>query len=105
TGATGYAIQRAEGAAGTFATVASNVAATSYDDTGLEPETEYRYQVRALSGTRTSDFTAAVTIRTGTEGPKVAVVSSDITADRTLHADTVYTLRGFVKVGNGATLT
>ncbi len=34
-----------------------------------------------------------------------AVIDRDITQDRTLHADTVYTLRGFVKVANGATLT
>lgn len=48
---------------------------------------------------------------TGT-GPKpctgaacTAVITSDITTDRTLHADTVYTLSGFIHVANGATLT
>ncbi len=35
----------------------------------------------------------------------LAVIASDITADRTLHADTVYTLSGFIHVANGATLT
>lgn len=35
----------------------------------------------------------------------LAVISSDITADRTLHSDTVYTLSGFIHVANGATLT
>lgn len=34
-----------------------------------------------------------------------AVISQDITADRTLYADTVYKLSGFIKVANGATLT
>jgi hypothetical protein len=34
-----------------------------------------------------------------------AVISADITSNRTLYADTVYTLRGFIKVANGATLT
>ena len=34
-----------------------------------------------------------------------ATLSGDITADRTLHSDTVYTLSGFVHVANGATLT
>lgn len=34
-----------------------------------------------------------------------AVISSDVTTDRTLHADTVYTLSGFIHVANGATLT
>jgi hypothetical protein len=46
---------------------------------------------------------------TGPEDPIVpsgaAVISTDITANRTLYADTVYTLRGFIKVANGATLT
>ena len=34
-----------------------------------------------------------------------AVITADITANRTLYADTVYTLRGFIHVTNGATLT
>jgi hypothetical protein len=37
--------------------------------------------------------------------PGAAVISSDILQDRTLSRDTVYTLRGFIKVANGATLT
>jgi hypothetical protein len=32
------------------------------------------------------------------------VISANIISDRTLHADTVYTLRGYVRVSNGATL-
>ena len=35
----------------------------------------------------------------------VAVLQGDITASRTLKSDTVYTIRGYVKVQNGATLT
>jgi hypothetical protein len=34
-----------------------------------------------------------------------AVISQDITSSRTLFADTVYKLSGFIKVANGATLT
>src|SRR5688500_8022391 len=41
----------------------------------------------------------------GTPGSETAVLSADITSNRTLFADTVYTLRGFVHVANGATLT
>jgi hypothetical protein len=37
--------------------------------------------------------------------PGAAVISANITANRTLHSDTVYTLRGFIKVADGATLT
>jgi hypothetical protein len=38
-------------------------------------------------------------------GPLAAVINANITSDRTLYADTVYTLSGFISVGNGATLT
>ncbi len=38
-------------------------------------------------------------------GASAAVLTGDITASRTLHADTVYTLGGYVKVKNGAVLT
>jgi hypothetical protein len=38
-------------------------------------------------------------------GPTEATINADITADRTLYADTVYTLSGFIRVANGATLT
>lgn len=34
-----------------------------------------------------------------------AVLTTDITANRTLHADTTYTLSGFIHVASGATLT
>ncbi|MEX0979606.1 MAG: hypothetical protein WDZ89_00835 [Gemmatimonadota bacterium] len=34
-----------------------------------------------------------------------SVITEDITSDRTLFADTTYTLSGFIKVSNGATLT
>jgi hypothetical protein len=37
--------------------------------------------------------------------PGAATITSDITADRTFHAETTYTLAGFVHVANGATLT
>ncbi|MBM4184219.1 MAG: hypothetical protein FJ207_08315 [Gemmatimonadetes bacterium] len=40
-----------------------------------------------------------------TPGPQAAVISANITANRTLYADTVYTISGFISVGNGATLT
>lgn len=42
---------------------------------------------------------------TGGGGTGAAVISSNITANRTLYADTVYTLQGFIQVTNGATLT
>jgi len=41
----------------------------------------------------------------GPTEPGAAVISADITANRTLYSDTTYTLQGFIKVTNGATLT
>src|SRR5215510_15580717 len=38
-------------------------------------------------------------------GGAPADISADITADRTLSVDTTYTLKGFIHVTNGATLT
>jgi hypothetical protein len=38
-------------------------------------------------------------------GDAAAVIDSDITSNRTLYADTVYTLKGFIKVPAGVTLT
>lgn len=102
-GATGYVIQRAEGA-GAFATVA-NLTDTSYDDTGLLENTQYRYRVAATSGGDQSGFSTEASVSTPVAGPKVATIHADITSDRTLYADTVYTLKGFIKVANGATLT
>lgn len=37
--------------------------------------------------------------------PGDATITTDITTSRTLYADTTYTLSGFIKVANGATLT
>lgn len=41
----------------------------------------------------------------GPSEPGFGTISEDITSNRTLHADTVYTISGFIKVTNGATLT
>lgn len=54
----------------------------------------------ALSACNNDDDTLV-----GPTEPGAAVISTDITANRTLFKDTVYTLQGFVKVTNGATLT
>ncbi|MEO3795711.1 cellulose binding domain-containing protein [Nonomuraea sp. B10E15] len=68
-GVTGYDILRAPGASGgTFAQVATS-ATTSYGDTGLTPDTTYRYQVRArdaAGNTSPVSTTAQITTRPGT---------------------------------------
>jgi hypothetical protein len=102
--ATGYALQRAEGAGGSFATIASPTT-TTHDDTGLTPNTQYRYRVAATRAGDQSEFSTEGTATTPPEGPKVATLTGQITSDRTLFADTVYTLQGFVQVVSPATLT
>lgn len=105
-GANGYIVERAQGATGGTFTQIASPGATAYTDNGLVAGTTYRYRVAAVAGTETSPFSTDAVATTGEPaGPKVAVISADITSDRTLYADTVYTLRGFIKVANGATLT
>ena len=101
-GATRYLIQRSPAGGGAFAEVASQ-AGTSFDDAGLQPATTYQYRVATVAGGDTSAYSAAVSATTS--GPGAVNLVTDITADRTLHSDTVYTLGQYVHVANGATLT
>ncbi|MEX2570006.1 MAG: fibronectin type III domain-containing protein [Gemmatimonadota bacterium] len=103
-GATEYVLQRAAGTAGNFAEIAT-LSATTYEDSGLEAGTAYRYRVAAVRSGQQSSFSSAVSLTTAVEGPMEATISSNITSNRTLYADTLYTLSGYVRVGNGATLT
>ncbi|MGH7534317.1 MAG: hypothetical protein ACREMG_01895 [Gemmatimonadales bacterium] len=75
---------------------------TSFDDLGLTEGLEYSYRVSTVEGTATSAGSAGVSF---TSGLKAATINTNVTADRTLFSDTVYTLAGFIQVGNGATLT
>jgi hypothetical protein len=102
-GATGYIVQRAD-ASGAFATVGTPTA-SPFSDTGLTASTIYRYRVAATVGSDQSDFSSEAVVQTPAPGPKTATISADITSNRTLFADTVYTIQGFIKVANGATLT
>jgi hypothetical protein len=108
TGDDSYVVQRADGATGgSFAqvgTVAASGTSLSYDDTGLEPGATYRYRVAAMRGTNQSSFSSEATVTTALVGG-AADITADITADRTLYSDTTYTLKGFIHVANGATLT
>ena len=103
-GATSYVLQRADASApGTFTQVGGSLTGTSYTDNAVTPATAYSYQVAAVNGAGTGTFSNTVSVTTA--GLKVATISGNITADRTLFADTLYTLSGYVKVGNGKTLT
>ncbi|MHB1195026.1 MAG: fibronectin type III domain-containing protein [Longimicrobiales bacterium] len=103
-GATGYVVERAPGSGGSFAQVGTPTA-SPFEDKALTASTAYRYRVAAVNSTGTGSFSDAVIVTTAAAGPKTAVISADITSNRTLFADTLYTLRGFIKVANGATLT
>ncbi len=102
-GADTYQLDRAEGS-GAFTNLRSGLGSTFFEDDGLQENTQYRYQVRAVKGSAQSPNSAAVTVTTSSTGPKVARVTG-ITLDRTFFSDTTYVLSGFVKVSNGATLT
>ncbi len=103
-GATGYELERAEGSpAGAFGPVGGDLTETSYTDTDVSADQAYSYRVAAVNDAGTGSFSSTVSVNTG--GERAAVLEGDITADRTLFADTLYTLRGFVKVTSGATLT
>ncbi|MGH7580786.1 MAG: fibronectin type III domain-containing protein [Gemmatimonadales bacterium] len=100
--ATSYVLERnVDG--GDFTEVGGSLTTASFDDTDIEDGVEYRYHVAAVNAIGTSPFSSAVSVTT--EGPAVATLDADVTADRTLFADTTYTLSGFVKVQDGATLT
>jgi hypothetical protein len=68
--------------------------------------------LRRVSALSALAFATAFAVGCGDDDPtqpideeSAAVISGNLTTSRTLYADTVYTLRGFVKVANGAVLT
>jgi hypothetical protein len=102
-GAATYMLERASATnPGVFTTVSDTITGTQYDDSGITAGVPYSYRVSAQAGSLSSDPTTPVTITTGVAA---ATVTGNVTANRTLYKDTVYTLSGYVKVQNGATLT
>lgn len=106
-----YSIERAEGT-GAFSTITSiNAPGTAtpvtYTDVNLKPSTGYRYRLIAIANGLSSSPSSAASVTTlaAQSGPAIADITGDITAPRTLRSDTTYTLKGFVHVTNGATLT
>ena len=105
-----YDIERAEGAAGTFSAITTVSAPTAggavtYTDANLKANTLYRYRVIATRGSAKSVPSGEATTTTLAFGSQPAVINTDVTSNRTLYADTAYTLSGFIHVANGATLT
>jgi hypothetical protein len=105
TGATSYVVERAEGSPpDDFAQVGGDLTETTYTDAEVTPETSYSYRVAAVNDEGTGNFSSVVTAGVA-PGEAVDTLTGDITADRSLSADTLYVLSGFVKVQDGATLT
>ncbi len=105
-----YDVQRAEGATGSFAsdsTISAPAAATLITVTrsALKANTQYRFRVVTTKGGAQSIPSSEQTATTLALGAASADLTGDITANRTLFADTTYTLKGFIHVANGATLT
>jgi hypothetical protein len=105
-----YGIERATGAAGPFAAVGSvpapaNGGIVTWDDTGLSPNTVYRYRVITVRGSASSAASGEIAATTAAPGNAALTIDQDITTNRTLSVDTAYTISGFVHVLNGATLT
>lgn len=105
-----YDVERAEGASGTFSATTKLAAPASpgtltYADAGLKSATLYRYHVIANRSGRRSIPSGEASATTLGFGNAAADVTTDITSSRTFFADTVYTLKGFIHVANGATLT
>jgi hypothetical protein len=107
-----FNVERAEGATGgTFAQVGTAQApatpgTVTYTDNGLAVNTTYRYRVIAVRGSQSSAPSGEVAATTGASGSGGNVdVTQDITTNTTWTADKTYTLKGFIHVGNGATLT
>ena len=107
-----YNIERAEGTTGgTFAQITTvpapaTVGAVTYTDNAVTISTTYRYRVIAVRGSKSSAPSGEATATTPPAGSAGNVdVSQDITASTTWTADKTYTLKGFIHVGNGATLT
>jgi hypothetical protein len=104
TGATSYVLERAEPASpGTFVAIGGSITTTSYTDEGLSPDASYSYRVAAVNASGTGSFSTAVNVTV--EGAAVETLSGNYTTDRTLSADTVYTLSGYVKFAGGSVLT
>src|SRR5690606_7989472 len=110
TGADSYVVQREVAAAPAVAGAALNVtrvfetvgtpATNAFTDETVAPETTYNYRVATVIDGEQGSYSTPVQVTTGEAGPKVATIDADITANRTLYADTTYTISGFVHVAN-----
>lgn len=103
TGATSYEVERATGATGGTFAAAGTATATELVVTGLSPESDYRFRVRALRNAEQGPFSTEATVRTSNRA--TVQVSADITTNTNWTADNIYQLTRIISIANGATLT
>jgi hypothetical protein len=102
-GAESYQLERASAAnPGVFAQVGGVLVASEYTDATVTAGLAYTYRVAAVKEATPQTFSGNVSFTTGLAA---ATLTGNIAVSRTLRADTVYKLSGFVKVQNGAILT
>jgi chitodextrinase len=99
-GADSYEIDRYIGAA--FAAI-DTVTALEYEDSGLDPETEYTYRVRALRDDDQGPYAAEIAVTTSDR--PIVQVTTDVTTNTTWVSTNIYQLTKVISVANGATLT
>ncbi len=102
-GATSYEVERVTGATGGTFAPAGTATATELVVTGLSPETDYRFRVRALRNAEQGPFSTEATVRSASR--TTVQVSADITTNTNWTADNIYQLTRIISVANGATLT
>jgi hypothetical protein len=69
TGASEYVIERAQGTSGGSFAQTGTTSSTSWEDSGVQAQTTYRYRVAARAGTRQSPFSGEALIATSRGGP------------------------------------
>jgi len=99
--AASYEVERALGT-GAFAS-AGTATTPELVVTGLAPETDYRFRVRAIRGTAQGPFSTEATVRTSNRA--TIQVTADVTTNTTWSSDNIYQLTRIVSVANQATLT
>jgi hypothetical protein len=99
--ATGYVLERAD-VQPNFPGQTTNVTDTFSVVAGLTDNVVSYFRLRASNAEGNSDPSSVVSF---TAQAAEGVIQGDLTCNRTLVKDTVYTIRGYAKVKNGATLT
>jgi hypothetical protein len=104
-GATAYVLERAEGSpAGDFTQLADDLTETTYTDADITADVVYSYRVAAANDAGVGNFSSPVTVGVA-PGEAVDTLTGTIAENRTLSADTLYIISGFVKVDSTFTLT